>query len=530
LTGITFYFSLPTDDDGLRDAVKAVSTPGNPSYRHFLSYAAVAHQYGATATDIAAATTAVRAKGLQATVDPSRAFLRATGTAQEWQEALGSPLKVTNGTPDAPFDFYEFPHSPKFPKLKFVGAEAAIYRPDLDSGRAGGAAGTDDVSESAEQPWPVDGGNTPNVSCAAAEDGEPAYAPVQIATAYGTAKLDEAETEDVHVGLIDLGGGYELSDVNTAADCFGYEAPHIAHYAGDGVGDAIANNNDETELDLQTMAAVLPGATIDLVQATNGPSSLLDAVSRILGRADSKPDVASISYGQCALDERGVPELVAAITRVIGMGALAGTSIFVSAGDSGSTTCGKSIKGPSMSFAASSPWVTAVGGTRLTLNEDNQRAAETTWNDAVYGVQAAGGGGYSRVFKRPWYQNDLDIPDQRAVPDVAALAAIQPGWPVILNGALQTIGGTSGASPFVAANVALLNARERAAGRPPLGMVNPWFYALHAEHPEAFFDVTTGSNDLQSVQCCTAATAYDLTTGLGVPQWDVISRNIAPPG
>jgi subtilase family serine protease len=183
-----------------------------------------------------------------------------------------------------------------------------------------------------------------------------------------------------------------------------------------------------------------------------------------------------------------------------------------------------------MSFAASSPWVTAVGGTRLTLDEDNQRAAETTWNDAVYGVQAAGGGGYSRVFKRPWYQNDLDIPDQRAVPDVAALAAIQPGWPVVLDGALQTIGGTSGASPFVAANVALLNARELAAGRPPLGMVNPWFYALHAEHPDAFFDVTTGSNDLQSVQCCTAATAYDLTTGLGVPQWDVIARNIVPPG
>jgi hypothetical protein len=95
------------------------------------------------------------------------------------------------------------------------------------------------------------------------------YAPSQIATAYNTRALQEtALTKAVRVSVIDLGGGYSDSDIQGAARCFGYVAATVEVQTGDGVSGRIHNNNDETELDLQTMAAYVPGGTIQLIEAT----------------------------------------------------------------------------------------------------------------------------------------------------------------------------------------------------------------------------------------------------------------------
>jgi hypothetical protein len=102
----------------------------------------------------------------------------------------------------------------------------------------------------------------------------------------------------------------------------------------------------------------------------------------------------------------------------------------------------------------------------------------------------------SKFFARPWYQNGVTTATMRVVPDFALLAAVQPGWPVMLNGQMQSIGGTSGSSPFAMAQLALLSAKERLAGRPQVGFINPWIYQLYQQDPHAFFDVTSGNNDL----------------------------------
>ena len=70
---------------------------------------------------------------------------------------------------------------------------------------------------------------------------------------------------------------------------------------------------------------------------------------------------------------------------------------------------------------------------------------------------------------------------------------------------------------------------ERMAGRPPVGLANGWFYKA-ASHPGAFFDVTTGNNDLAGVGCCQATVGYDLASGLGVPNWAVLPATLPPPG
>jgi tripeptidyl-peptidase-1 len=209
--------------------------------------------------------------------------------------------------------------------------------------------------------------------------------------------------------------------------------------------------------------------------------------------------------------------------------ALTGTSSFVAAGDSGSTTCGKSVSGTTLSYPAASPFVTAVSGSRLALGTGNTRVAETVWNDSIYGQSAAGGGALSRREPRPAYQNGVNPQNHRGVPDVSALADIVPGWPDVVDSSLNAVGGTSGATPFIAAATALVDGSERAAGRPRIGLANGWFYRA-AAHPGAIFDITTGNNDLAGVGCCQAAVGYDLASGLGVPNWAVLPSTLPSPG
>jgi subtilase family serine protease len=542
---LTFYFSLPVDDYTLREAAKALTTPGTGSYRHyFTSYAEAARTYGATPTDIEAAVKSVRAKGLSVMVDPSRMFVRVWATADQWKKVLGQPLTAQKPTPSSPFAVYDFPSVPKFDKLTYVGGGATVYDTSIDTDGAGGYgasvaneasidhARAADYSGATKVPWPINDGTPPAHTCLSGTGlAGSIYAPTQVATAYGTSATHETATSKaVRVAVIDLGGGYSLSDLWLADQCFGYPQPIIDVQTGDGLTGQLRNNNDETELDLQTVAAFAPGATIQLVEATNGPTSLLDATSRMLGNPRGFPDYASISYAQCAVQEsQGDLGIIQAVERVVILGNIVGSSVFAAAGDWGSTTCGNKVPGTSQAFAASSTWVTAVGGTRLTLNSRNQRTEEVAWNDKSYGMVAAGGGGVSNVFARPWYQNDVTAARMRVVPDFAFLADVQPGWPAVLNGNIQSVGGTSASSPFAMSQLALLSARERLAGRPRVGFINPWFYQLYNRQRDLFYDVVSGSNDLGNVGCCIATKGFDEVSGLGVPNLGKIARNLPPP-
>jgi subtilase family serine protease len=87
---------------------------------------------------------------------------------------------------------------------------------------------------------------------------------------------------------------------------------------------------------------------------------------------------------------RGNLALIRAIGRLAVLGVTVGSSVFVAAGDWGSTTCGNAVKGTSQAFAASAPWATAAGGTRLELTSSNQRANEVVWDDPAFGIVAGG--------------------------------------------------------------------------------------------------------------------------------------------
>lgn len=75
----------------------------------------------------------------------------------------------------------------------------------------------------------------------------------------------------------------------------------------------------------------------------------------------------------------------------------------------------------------------------------------------------------------------------RAFPDVSA----QGENVVIFDGGQEgTVAGTSCSAPIISSTIALLNAELIAAGRRPLGFLNPFIYA----YPGMFTDIKTGSN------------------------------------
>ena len=185
-------------------------------------------------------------------------------------------------------------------------------------------------------------------------------------TAYGIDRLRASASGTQVITVLELGGGWLAGDLKLAGECFGYTPPKVSQTQGDGVPAAIVHADDETSLALQTVAATAPGAQVRLVRTT--PVGMLDGFSRALADRHGGPDVISLSYGGCALAEnQASPAYTSVINAVLAMTALAGVSSFAAAGDSGSTTCGTSVPGTTLSYPAVSPYVTAVGCTRLTL-------------------------------------------------------------------------------------------------------------------------------------------------------------------
>jgi kumamolisin len=203
-------------------------------------------------------------------------------------------------------------------------------------------------------------------------------------------------------------------------------------------------------------------------------------------------------------------------------------SVFASAGDFGSTCNGQPF--PGVAWPASSPYLTAVGGSRLVLDAANERVDEVVWNDLEWlstdNGGGAGGGGLSAVSARPPYQRAVAA-RRRAVPDVSAHASMLPGWPVVIGTNWVEDAGTSASAPLVAGAFAVVSARERAAGRPPLGPVNG---LLYDSAPQTVFDVVSGENGYdRRVRARQAGPGYDLASGLGVPRFDVLAATLPPP-
>ena len=185
-----------------------------------------------------------------------------------------------------------------------------------------------------------------------------------------------------------------------------------------------------------------------------------------------------------------------------------------------------------VNLLASDPLVLGAGGTSLTASHTTGAwQAETAFGLADGSAGSpfqASGGGFSRLFSRPGYQDGVPGIATRGVPDVSADASghvdlgmvLRNGrWSMIRNG-----GGTSASAPIWAALIALA---DQYAGR-HLGFVNPAVYqiARGPQYHQAFHDITTGDNTAEfppkTIAGYRAAPGWDPVTGWGSPDAQVL--------
>ena len=157
------------------------------------------------------------------------------------------------------------------------------------------------------------------------------------------------------------------------------------------------------------------------------------------------------------------------------------------------------------SFPASSSYVTAVGGTSLSMN-GTTRVSETVWSGA--------GSGCSTVNPALTAAASFNTgcSTKRAMADVSAAANPGVGGLAVYYPASRStstwgqFGGTSESAPIIAAVYAMAGPISGYANATPYGS------------PGALNDITSGSNGSCSPgQLCTARLGWDGPTGLGTP-------------
>lgn len=236
-----------------------------------------------------------------------------------------------------------------------------------------------------------------------------------------------------------------------------------------------------------------------------------------------------------------------------------------SSGDSGAagrTNGGcqdKTVHPVHAAFPASSPYVTAVGGTQFSkatklhggpkfcTSGEGQGRCAGPGTEVAWGGQAGGGatgGGFSDISPQPSYQqavvaewlagSALRPPSQffnttgRAYPDISAMA-IQLAF--YFGGEVEVGGGTSFSCPILVGLIGRLNGERIAAGKSPLGHLNPFLYQLAAKDPSAFNDITEGDNRATEGSMCDigygASKGWDPVTGLGTFNYNKISQYVA---
>jgi kumamolisin len=343
------------------------------------------------------------------------------------------------------------------------------------------------------------------------------FTPPQVAQAYD---FPSGDGTGQTIALIELGGGFAQSDLDTYFSGLGIATPKVTSVGVDGAANAPTGDPNSADaevlLDIEVAGSIAPGANIVVYFAPNTDQGFLDAVTTAIHDAQNAPHIVSISWGgpESSWTAQSFTNFDAAFTDA---GTL-GVTVLVAAGDGGSSD-GLSDGSAHVDFPASSPHVLACGGTRLTAN-GAKIVSEVVWNDGASG--GATGGGVSDAFGLPAWQQGAKVPPSvnsggrvgRGVPDVAGDADPDTGYDTYVDGTSGVIGGTSAVAPLWAALVARLNQHATQ----PLGFVNPTLYANGA----AFHDITSGNNGAYS-----AGPGWDACTGLGSPNGTALAALFA---
>jgi pseudomonalisin len=281
-------------------------------------------------------------------------------------------------------------------------------------------------------------------------------------------------------------------------------------------GPASSDTSGADEWDLDTQYSTGMAQTVSNLYVYDATSLTDSDTAREFAAFVSNPvaKAGSASFGECEFSAY-LDGSMLADDEAFAQAAAQGQTVFASAGDTGgfcpvAPNNGVPVGVPDVNYPASSPYVTAVGGTTLVTHQPgNTYNTETAW--------FAGGGGVSYFESAPAWQGGDGFPLAsvlptvcaavscgRTVPDVANDADPNSGANVYVDGTPTGVGGTSLSSPMTLGEWA----RMESADNNGLGNASPLFYK--ALGTPAFHDIVLGDTGPYP-----ATPGYDLATGIG---------------
>jgi hypothetical protein len=566
----------PRDPAALEAFDRAVSTPGSPTFRHYLAPGDFAGVFGPR----------------PATISLVRRWLSGRGVAVGPTSANGLVVPISGTTTQVNEAFALSLEQVRLPSGHTVRApNTGPLIPSTLAGDLYGVAGLDDMNRPVAQlarsrrqaqtptsassgstavvATPHAGGPTPTAGCTSAIHPNPdpragALTADQLAQAYSFSSLYPGnEGAGVTVGVYEL-EPFLPGDIGTFKNC--YSPAITATVTGIAVAPVTDPNSGpgqgEAALDIQMLIGMAPSATVKVYVGPNNGTGPLDTYLAMVD-TPSPPRVISTSWGQC--EAQLAPVDIQTESTIFQQAVAQGQTVTAAAGDSGSEDCYNFPSSTDTHLAvddpASQPWVTGVGGT--TLNALGPAPTETAWNTGL--VAGTGGGGNSATWTMPAWQRGPGVQSPftkasntftgvkpcpvssgpgtrscREVPDVAADADPRTGFAIFcscFSTGWAKIGGTSMSSPLWGALAALANQ-----GQPsPVGFLNPVLYQARCQAGAPLNDITVGNNQPSGSAPSNpppvppgpyypTTSGYDLATGLGTPVADaLVSRLRAPP-
>jgi kumamolisin len=494
-----------------------------PADRTYMTHAEHANKHGADPADIAKVEAFATENGLRVmNTNAAQRTVTLSGTASAYSRAFGVELKMY-----------------KSGDVAYRGREGDILIPENLQGIITSVTGLDN-RPFAKPHYRIGRGSahaagaTGSSASPAAKKSSPAasvttgFTPLQLASLYNfPSNLDGTGQT---IAILELGGGFHAQELTTYFQNLGIAKPPsvtAATYTNGGTNNpgtnALDPNNPDVEvmLDIEVSGAIAPGAKIVVYFAPDASDqSFLGVMNAIISDTVNKPGIVSISWG--GPEDTATSQFQNEFDQLLQSAAHLGITVCVAAGDNGSADFAADDpnwdKKAHVDFPASDPFVLACGGTQLTASS-TAITKEIVWDD---GKNDGTGGGVSRVFALPSYQQNAGVPKaadpagsvMRGVPDVAGDAAPASGYRILCDGTsfpdpsqgLPPVGGTSAVAPLWAGLIARIN---QGLGK-PAGFVNPLLYAAPAN--ATFRDITQGTNGDYK-----AAPGWDPCTGLGTP-------------
>ena len=313
--------------------------------------------------------------------------------------------------------------------------------------------------------------------------------------------------------FISLGGGIDLADYNKFYAEHGLAQPNpLGIVLVDGAKNLPGNplaGDIENALDAAQMQSIAPKAHVDMILGPNTDQGLIDVFERgvFQKNGEGARSVLSASWGLA--ENKQTPQAVNALSVIFRQAAIRGVQVVAGSGDSGARSHLPTMQ---PEYPAADPNVTGVGGLKMILNPDGTPKSAVAWDE---GDASSSGGGVSKLFRRPWWQDEANIPNNpdtglsgRGVPDISTNAAKSTGFPVRVGGKDLVIGGTSAGAPLYGGLLLNLNSELSSLGLKPVTPLNPWMYARGQSN--IFHDITTGSN-----HGFEAGPGWDAVSGLG---------------